>query len=339
MTRIACLIVCLSLGWSASAQSESKANSPIIDMHIHAYPADWVCQVLGKTATPTDCLPDPPNIVTGKRSGAKTDEQLMQAMIAAMKRYQIVKAVVSGPLNIVSMWKNADPNRVIGSPLFPIPKLAPYPKLNELQQGYASHQLGALGEVTAIYDGLSPSDPSLDPYYSLAEKMNIPVGIHTGIGIANATEGCCPGFRIRLADPLNVEEVLVRHPHLRLYIMHAGYPYLDDALALMNAYPQINADLAAIDWLVPKAEFQAYLERLVRAGMEKRLMFGTDEIVWPDAFGVAIDHIQSANFLTAEEKRDIFYNNAAKFLGLASASTSSVEGKARANFKSQDTKN
>ena len=248
----------------------------------------------------------------------------MEAMLAAMKRYHIVKAVVSGPLDIVYQWKAADPNRVIGAPLFPIPKLAPYPDLAQLRRDYSSHRLGALGEITAIYDGLSPSDPSLDKYFSLAEKMNIPVGIHTGIGIADATEGCCPGFRIALANPLNVEDLVVRHPHLRLYIMHAGYPYLDDTLALMNAYPGIYADLAAIDWLTPKADFQAYLKRLIRAGMEKRLMFGTDEIVWPDAFGVAIDHIQSAPFLTPEEKRDIFYNNAARFLHLAPAKGAGV---------------
>ena len=45
-------------------------------------------------------------------------------------------------------------------------------------------------------------------------------------------------------------------------------------------------------------------------------MFGTDEIVWPDAFGVAIDNINSMHSLTPEEKADIFYNNAALFFHL-----------------------
>lgn len=37
---------------------------------------------------------------------------------------------------------------------------------------------------------------------------------------------------------------------------------------------------------------------------------------WPEAIAMAIDGIKSATFLTKEEKRDIFYNNAARFLRL-----------------------
>jgi len=39
-------------------------------------------------------------------------------------------------------------------------------------------------------------------------------------------------------------------------------------------------------------------------------------MVWPEAIGMAVDGIESAAFLTAEEKRDIFYNNAVRFLRL-----------------------
>jgi uncharacterized protein len=35
---------------------------------------------------------------------------------------------------------------------------------------------------------------------------------------------------------------------------------------------------------------------------------------WPDAIGGAIEGIESADFLTEEQKRNIFYNNAARFL-------------------------
>jgi uncharacterized protein len=312
MIRKVLLVLCSSL----YMVGQSQPSQPIIDVHVHAYPSDWVKNVLGPLAKESDKLPDPPNPITGKRSGATTDEQLRIVMLAAMRRYNIVKVVASGPLNIVYQWKAADPDRIIGSPLFPIPKMAPYPTVEQLRQDYSSGRLGALGEVTAIYDGLSPSDPRMDEYYTLAEQMGIPVGIHTGIGIPEASYSCCPGFRIGLANPLNLEELLVRHPRLRVYVMHAGYPYLDATLALMNAYPKIYADLAAIDWLLPKNEFQQYLSRLMQAGMGKRLMFGTDEIVWPDAFGVAIDNVNSTPSLTPEEKADIFYNNAARFLQL-----------------------
>lgn len=52
------------------------------------------------------------------------------------------------------------------------------------------------------------------------------------------------------------------------------------------------------------------------AGFGKRLLFGSDQMVWPEAIGMAVEGIESATFLTEEEKRDIFYNNAARFLRL-----------------------
>jgi len=59
------------------------------------------------------------------------------------------------------------------------------------------------------------------------------------------------------------------------------------------------------------------LKRLVDAGFGKRIMFGSDQMAWPGTIEVAIANVESASFLTAEQKRDIFYNNAARFLRLS----------------------
>ena len=40
-------------------------------------------------------------------------------------------------------------------------------------------------------------------------------------------------------------------------------------------------------------------------------------MVWPGAIDVAIEALESGPFLSAEQKRDIFYNNAARFLRLS----------------------
>ena len=96
--------------------------------------------------------------------------------------------------------------------------------------------------------------------------------------------------------------------------MHGGWPYLEETKAIMSVYPQVYADLGVIDWIIPREEFHEYLRSLIRAGLDKRLMFGSDQMVWPEAIGLAIDGIESADFLTEQQKRDIFYNNAARFL-------------------------
>jgi len=59
------------------------------------------------------------------------------------------------------------------------------------------------------------------------------------------------------------------------------------------------------------------LKSLVDAGLGDRLMFGSDGLGFPEAIQLAIEGINSAEFLTKNQKRDIFYNNAARFLKLS----------------------
>ena len=56
-------------------------------------------------------------------------------------------------------------------------------------------------------------------------------------------------------------------------------------------------------------------------------MFGSDQMVWPDALETAIQSIEAATFLTPEQKRDIFYNNAARFLKLSEAEMARHKGR------------
>jgi predicted TIM-barrel fold metal-dependent hydrolase len=140
--------------------------------------------------------------------------------------------------------------------------------------------------------------------------------VHTEIGDPGAPFGCCPRFRASLGNPLLLEEVPNRHPKLRLSLMHAGYPYLDDTIALMAVCPGVYADISVINWIIPREEFHRYLQALIRAGFGKRLMFGSDQMIWPEAIARAVEGVQSAAFLTSGQKRDIFCNNAATFLRL-----------------------
>jgi hypothetical protein len=119
---------------------------------------------------------------------------------------------------------------------------------------------------------------------------------------------------VTLGNPALVEDVLVHHPRLRVYLMHGGAPYLQETKAILSVYPQVYLDLATINWILPRREFHNYLHELMAAGFGKRLLFGSDQMFWPEAIGMAIEGIESASFLSEQEKRDIFYNNAVRFL-------------------------
>ena len=86
-------------------------------------------------------------------------------------------------------------------------------------------------------------------------------------------------------------------------------------------HPTLYVDVSTITWLIPRDAFHDYLRALVRAGFGKRIMFGSDQLYWPEVIGEAIDAVQSAHFLTHAQKRDILFNNAARFLRLVDAPT------------------
>jgi hypothetical protein len=304
----------LLLGVSAAAGGASDTRPPIIDVHLHAYGArEW--------------SHSGPNPVTGRPAPA-TAEAHMRATLAAMERYNIVLGIVSGPLDAVGRWKAAaGPGKILGSPEFGRPDMDfwgyPLPAMDALRTLFTGGQLGAMAEVTAQYAGLSPSDPALDPYFRLAEELDIPVGIHTGTSFPGTPYECCPKFRVALGNPLLLEDLLVRHPKLRIYIMHGGEPWRRETIALLQMYPQVYMDVAVINWIGgPKSipEFHAFLKEMLAQGFGKRLMFGTDQMRWPEAIGAAIDAVESASFLSREQKRDVMYNNAARFLRLGGGS-------------------
>jgi hypothetical protein len=289
---------------------QNTKSYPIIDIHMHAF--QW-----NKYGNPP-----PPNLITGKRPTARSNTEAIEAYIAEMDRYNIVLAVGSGELEMVKEMKAHVLNRFIGGIEFPKytspvnKRMEKWPSLNELRILYESGQLKIMGEITAQYAGVAPNDPKLEPYFSLAEELDIPVCLHTGFGPPMSPYMGDPNFRMRHGNPLLLEDVLVKHPRLRIYIAHGGYPNLSETIALMLMYRQVYMDISAINWLLTREEFHAYLQRLMQARLGKRIMFGTDQMIWPDAVGMSVDAIESATFLTEAQKRGIFFENAARFLRL-----------------------
>jgi hypothetical protein len=237
-----------------------------------------------------------------------------------MNRYNIIIGFLSGvEWSAVQEWTKAAPGRFIASPF--ILKTGSI-EMERLRMEYASGRFSGMGEIGTQLNGVPPNDPSLEPYFKLAEELDLPVLIHTlGIG------PYMPHFRSAAGSPLLLEGVLVSHPKLRLFVENAGYPYGDEMIAMMYQYPQLYADVSTITWVIPRTAFYDYLETLIRAGLGKRLMFGSDQMVWPEKIGEAVEAIEQAPFLTDEQKRDIFYNNAAHFLRLEDAEDDPTKNK------------
>ena len=315
-------ILGLSCGLSLAQNTDSKAP-PVLDVHVHAidFPgATPMCPNTSKfTASDPKGKEEPWGWVKEQCSPAlypSAPGEYMKDVLAEMARLNVTAVVFGDPAS-VQKWKDAAPTRVIPGTAFNN-GMAPGQRvsLDELRKDFTSGGFKVMGEIGLQYEGLSPSDMSVDSYFALAEELDIPVAIHMGTGGSGRANVIMPKFRGSKGDPLLLEELLARHPKLRVQVMHAGYPMIDNMLTLLQANSHVYVDVAGLIWSYPIKEVNRYIERLVDAGFEDRVMFGTDQLIWPKLMAYSIGIIQNADYLTPQQKRDILYNNAARFLRL-----------------------
>lgn len=326
------LLCCAALvsfsSWICRAQNVDSNLPPVIDVHVHAMDADFpgVAPMCPNTSRFTASDPKTKEEPFGWVKEQCTPElypsapgQYMKDVLAEMERLNVT-AVVFGDPKSVQKWKDAAPARVIPGTSFSN-GLTPGQRLplDELRKHFTQDGFKVMGEIGLQYEGISPSDPSVDSYFALAEELDIPVAIHMGTGGSGRANITVPKFRGSMGDPLLLEGLLARHPKLRVQVMHAGYPMIDNMLTLLQANSHVYVDVAGLIWSYPIKEVNRYIQRLVDAGFEDRVMFGTDQMIWPKLMAYSISIIQNAEYLTPQQKRDILYNNAARFLRLDTA--------------------
>lgn len=274
------------------------AQCQIIDMHMHSYTEKdfWT----GKARN-------------GFESSKSVDEHLAQT-IGKMNKHDIRYAVICGSMESLECYTRADNRFIPGyqdlkDTLIPVEQFEAF-----VQQG----KIKVFGEVMAVYKGLRLTDPSYQPYLSICEKYGIPVAFHSGGSFPNAQNLGWPNYRIALGDPFLIEDVLVRYPKLKLYLMHAGENFYENSLRMMDGYPNLYVDLGVEMWLHPMTkDFAVKFLRSAKAyGFLDRVMFGSDQMVWPEAITSSVTFLNNLNFLTREEKQLIFYKNAQTFLGI-----------------------
>lgn len=301
------IVLCACTAATDEAPPTPEEKQPIFNAHMHA-------------AAPGD-----------------DDAAYLEAVLAEMDAAGITRSVLHiSEVSDIADWGAAAPGRFLMGPMFPCWRSrsgafpacnwngAAWPDIAWLRAEYERGALEIMGEMTFAYAGVSPADARMDPYWALAEELNIPVAVHIGLGPPPESplraDGRAPDFDEALGNPSLLRPVLEKHPDLRIWLQHAGFDerigdidFLEETFSLLSDYPGIYVDMSALHSVTPPPVHEAALKAFQDRGFIDRVMFATDN--WEAA--PIIERYQNAEFLSEAERRAIFHDNAERFFHLS----------------------
>jgi hypothetical protein len=312
MSRILRFFSCAVVGLSLTAPS-ARAGNPrgpykVFDVHLHAVKAE--------------SFPDVSTANFGAHRKTATGQvrdsaRLLQATLQEMNRHHIRQGLISGDPEVVRRWADTHPDRFLASFEPDLSLRDQAAAVAQFEKEAREGRWRAMGELGLPYAGRPLNDPALFPYYDVCERLGLPVFFHTGLDGPEPQRLVSPAFRVDLGDPLLLQDVAIKFPRLQIVIMHMGWPFFDHALYMLYAYPNVHLDTAVANWILGRQVFDRMLREAVDTVGSDRILFGSDQMVWPQMIGPAVSSITRAPYLTEADKRNILWGNAARLLRLA----------------------
>ena len=126
------------------------------------------------------------------------------------------------------------------------------------------------------YEPFYPYDRRCQVLYDLAQEFDVPVMFHTG-------DTFNPRGKLRFSHPLNIDDVAVDFPNLRIVICHIGNPWIRDCMEIVYKNKNCTADISGLVLGDFKSHFKRFMlqqvkEMILYAGEPQYLLYGTD---WP----------------------------------------------------------
>ena len=136
------------------------------------------------------------------------------------------------------------------------------------QLEYNVKELGLRGlKVAPIYQNFDPQDPKHLPLFKRAEALDIPTIWHQGTSFVR------PG-PLKWANPIQLEDIALACPDLRMMIAHMGHPWEDECVVLIRKHPNLYANISALHYR-PLRHYMAFMSAM-EYGVEHKLIFGSD---------------------------------------------------------------
>ena len=157
--------------------------------------------------------------------------------------------------------------------------------------------------------GFAPNDPAFYPLWAEIESLGVPALFHTGqTGIGAGLPGG-RGIKLRLSDPMLVDDVAADFPGLTVILAHPSVPWAASSVSIATHKANVYIDLSG--WS-PKY-FPADLVRAANSFLQDKVLFGTDyPLLTPDLW---LKDFESLEF-KPEARAKILKANAVRVLGL-----------------------
>ncbi len=138
-----------------------------------------------------------------------------------------------------------------------------------LEKSLAGHEL-------TLAETLTLGDWGLARGIELAIEHNLPVKIHTGY---YAGQGYMPVERIK---PGHLSGLLIHYPQARFVLMHIGYPYQQEMIALAKHFPNVWVDMCW-SWSIDPYSAADFVRRVIHAVPTNKVFAYGGDTFWPNA--------------------------------------------------------
>jgi hypothetical protein len=138
----------------------------------------------------------------------------------------------------------------------------------------AKDQLGMRGlKLNPALQEFDPASPSALEVYKEAERLEMPILVHTGMTFSNR-------FSMQHNRPLVYDDIVRKHPNLKICLAHMGWPWLWDAVTVAVRNPNVYLDTAGTYTGTPAEHVRSITStlsaRVIENALGDRLMFGSD---------------------------------------------------------------
>ncbi len=150
---------------------------------------------------------------------------------------------------------------------------------------------------------LRPSDREMYPVYGEARDLGIPVLFHAGTQFHTGT-------KLKYCRPIDIDEVAVDFPDLKIVIAHFGWPWYEETMTICQRNLNVWFNIAG--WAprhIPEFVVR-YMDRVI----SHKVLFGSD---YPLVSRQRIVKELEGMELKEETRRRLYHENAEQLLGIA----------------------